>query len=409
MTAATATTDADAAATHAVGGVPLDTLANRHGTPLYVYDGDLMARRVAEIRDALSALRVRILYSAKANPAVAVARLLRSAGTGLDACSPGDLHLAQLAGFGRAEISYTSHGASREELRLASERAGTLILDAIEEIPVVAELTDHVGLRVNPGIDAGFHEHVRAATSGAKFGIRIEQIPEALASAARHGVRVTGFHAHLGSEFVSTGPHVELLSQLAELARTTTNIKWLNIGGGWGVPRRSAAARYDWVGFAAAAASILRDLPDVELHVEPGAFLTIDSGWLLARVTGVRGATGRRPATITTDASTNHVVSVLMYDAHHPIVLAGSPRPASVHYRVTGNLMQAGDIIARDVELPEASEGDVLAVGLVGGYSSCRATTFNERPRPAEVLVTSGSDRLIRRAETLDELFNRDL
>lgn len=388
------------------------TLAERFGTPLYVYDGDAILRCADAIDRAIGHRPLRILYSTKANSALALAALLRGAGLGLDACSPGDLELAVRAGFSPHEISYTGFGASVEELREASRRCATVVVDGLAELERAAEAgLARVGLRINPGITAGFHEHVMAGTSSAKFGLPVELLPQAAALAAQLGVTVEGLHAHLGSDLLDAGPHIELLGLLAELAGCAPSIRWLNVGGGFGTPRRDGDRAYDWAAFGAAAETLLgsRAQP-LELRIEPGGHLLMDAGVLLARVTEVRPAAGGEPATAVVDASTNLLVSVLLYDAHHPVSLVSreSADPA-VPQRIAGPLMQAGDVLATRAELPPLRPGDLVAFGHAGAYASSRATTFNERPRPAEVLVRAGEGCLIRRAESSGDLYARDL
>ncbi len=134
----------------------------------------------------------------------------------------------------------------------------------------------------------------------------------------------------------------------------------------------------------------------------------MDTGVLVTRVIRVVEGSGGRPTTLVVDSNTNHVISALLYQAHHPVTPSGEGGPPTT-YRIAGNLMQAGDVLVAEVELPRVRVGDLLMLGYLGAYASSRAGVFNERPRPAEVLVRDGVDRLIRRAETVAELFARDL
>jgi diaminopimelate decarboxylase len=393
------------------GGVAVEALAERHGTPIYVYDADVIRERTARILDAFSYRPIRVFYSAKANPAVAVAAVVRDAGLGLDACSPGDLELARLAGFETPEISYTSFGATDEELQTAASQAATLVVDGVDELERIAATgaASSIGLRVNPAIAAGFHAHVMAGAAESKFGTPIAAVDNVRSAAHALGLRITGLHAHLGSDVLETAPHADLLRQLAAVARRWGDLEWINIGGGFGTPRRPSESEYDWQALDRAAVAELEGLA-VELRLEPGGHITMDAGVLVTRVLRVVPDAPGRPSLLVVDTNTNHVISALLFAAHHPVALAReSGDEATVVYRIVGNLMQAGDVLANEVALPPVRPGDLVLLGHVGAYSSCRSGVFNERPRPAEVLVDRGADRLIRRAESVGDLFSRDL
>lgn len=391
----------------------LRDLAGAHGTPLYVYDAPTIAERVATLFGQLGYRPLRVLSSVKASPSVGLAAYLRSLGLGLDACSPGDLRLAELAGYGAPDISYTGFGATDDELVSAAARAGDLVLDDEGEVERVAALglRRTIGLRVNPAITAGFHDHVQAGAATGKFGIALDRVESVAAAAADAGLEVCGLHAHLGSDVLTSGPHRQLLGILADLAERLPTVRWINIGGGFGTPRGPSDGTYPWHELDAAARARL-SMPDgrtLELRLEPGGHLTMDAGIVVGRVVSVKTASGGRPETIVTDCSTNQLVSVLLYDARHDVAVAaaGPPGP-SRRYRIAGNLMQAGDVLAGDVELPRVAPGDLLTFSHAGAYAASRAGTFNQRPRAAEVLVDGDDVVVLRRAETVDELFARD-
>lgn len=401
----------------------LASLAERYGTPLFVYDGAVVRARVEAVRSATRSWPLRIFYSGKANPAVGLVAFIRGLGLGFDACSPGDLRLAQLAGVPREAISYTSFGATDDELLHAAAAAGDLVLDSAEEIERVAGLAVRrpIGLRVNPGITAGFHSHVAAGSSGAKFGVAEADVTRAVARAAALGLPVVGLHAHVGSDVLEAGAHTKLIATLGHLAESLRGIRWINLGGGWGTPRRAADPAFPWDAITSAAARHLRPLgPSTpELRVEPGGHLTMDAGVLLGRVVALKAGDTARPTTLVTDVSTNHLPSVLLYDAHHAVTIVGSAsgdgrssdrRSPGVprRYRIAGNLMQAGDVLCKEAEFQSVAVGDVLCFSHAGAYAASRSTTFNERPRPAEVLIDGSETVLLRRAETLEDLFGRD-
>lgn len=387
--------------------------ADEHGTPIYVYDADAVAASARAIRNGLkSAAPVKVYYSAKANPAVGIASLMRSLGMGLDACSEGDLRLAELAGFKPSEISYTGFGLTEKELTAVSPESA-LILDSLADVRLAVELKldRPIGLRVNPGISAGFHAHVMAGAPEAKFGLAPEEIVEALSRAEAAGLAVEGLHCHLGSDVRDAALHIRALDALAEVAERVPTARWVNIGGGFGTPRGLGDTPYSWEDLARHA-SVRLQLDDgrrPELRLEPGSHCLMDAGVLVGRVLSVKESTSGRPRTIVTDANTNHLVSVLLYDANHPPLLLGEQTGPDTPCSVAGNLMQAGDVLARDVLLPPVSRGDLIVFPHAGAYASGRSTSFNERPPAAEALVTAESVRLLRRHGSTADLFARDL
>src|SRR5437764_1223449 len=204
-----------------IGGFPAGELAARFGTPLYVYDGDRISVHVNEFRNALPP-RTRILYSCKANPSVAILRLIRELGVGLDACSPGDLAFAAAAGFDDEAISYVSTSMTDFEIESVARRQIDFTADSVAQVERYAALAPRsaIGLRMNVGIAAGFHPHLEAGAAASKFGIRVAELPAARAAAARHDVRVRRLHSHLGSELLDPSAHLESLSRLLKIAES---------------------------------------------------------------------------------------------------------------------------------------------------------------------------------------------
>lgn len=389
----------------------LAALAEEHGTPLFVYDGDAIEALVRRCQRELDYQPRRLLYSAKANPAIGLAAFLRSLGLGIDVCSPGDLYLAERAGFLREEISYTGFGSSDDELAAAAAEAGDLIVDDPGELErlVALGVRRPIGLRVNPAIAAGFHPHVMAGAASSKFGIPLADLRDTAASAAAHQLPVCGLHAHLGSDVLDPAPHVALIERLADAAERIATVRWINLGGGYGTPRRPGQPEFPWEVLAHAAHRmlVLSDGRRLELRAEPGGYLALDAGVLVGRVVAIKNL--ERP-TVVTDASTNQLPSILLYDAHHAVGIVGRERERSVRrYDVAGNLMQAGDMLAHDVELVDPTVGDLLSFSHAGAYAASRATSFNQRPRAAEILLHRGRAIPLRRAERVDELFSRDL
>jgi diaminopimelate decarboxylase len=409
-----------------LGGIPAEDLAAAYDTPLYVYDGAVMRRRWDALTGGIQHRPLGIYYSCKANAAVGIVRFLVGLGARVDACSPGDLAVARRAGALGTDVGYVGVGVSDADLDAVVASGAFFVADSLAQVDRYADRCDgrgtEIGLRVNCDVAAGFHAHVQAGAWDAKFGLQPPQLADALVRAAARGLRVVGLHSHIGSDILTPEPHLTLLSRLLELSDDLPDVRFIDIGGGWGTPFAAGDREYPVRSFGRAATALLqaterRRARPLELRIEPGAYLVMDAGVLLTRVTEMKPPVeldGRSTAPfVCVDTSYNHVVSAVIYDTYHPIELArhaDAPVDAQQRVHVVGNLMQAGDVIARDRALPAGVQvGDVLVIRKCGGYSSSRATIFNERPRPAEVLVERGAATLIRRPETAEDLLSRDL
>lgn len=414
-----------------VGGVALRALAQRFGTPLYAFDAARIRHQVAALERSLEGVPHRILYSVKAHANVALLRLLADLGVGADVCSAGDLAYAAAAGLRGDDISLATVSLDAETIAAAVDLDAFAVVDSLTQIErwAVSGGRRDIGVRVAAGITAGFHPLVQAGAPGAKFGVAIDDVPEAVRRASGAGLRVVGLHGHLGSDLMDAAPHLALLDLLLDLTeRHVPDATMVDVGGGLGTPfpPQSAGDAYppvaddpsypcDELGRGAAerlAVYAERTGADLQLRIEPGAFLVMESGTLVCQVTDIKAADERsegRPRQAVVDSSYNHLHSAVVHETFHPaLVDAPSARPLAAH-DVVGNLMQAGDVLAADRVLPHLEVGDVLGFGLAGGYKACRAPVFNGRPRPAEVLVDDGTARLTRRAETTGDLLSFDL
>ncbi len=407
-----------------VGDLAVEDLVAAYGSPLYAYDAAVVRHRHARIAELFAGLNGSMYYSLKANPVLGLVRFLRLLGVRADACSPGDLRLAARAGFAPEDVGFVGVSLSADDVTAAAEAGCTFTADSIEQLRRYAAYPGRrrsdVGLRLNPDVAAGFHPHVQAGAWVSKFGLHPQQLRDALDEAAGLGLTVTGVHAHIGSDILEAAPHLQVLCRLLELTRDVSELEWVNIGGGFGTPFLAGDAEYPVAELREGAYELLdaemsRRGRSLELRIEPGAYLLMDAGVLLTRITELKPPVerdGRRtPRFAGVDSSFNHVVSAVLYGTQHPVQLGRDVyAPAGVETTVVGNLMQAGDVLARDRPLPaDLRVDDVLVVRKTGAYSSSRSTVFNGRPRPAEVLVDGSDVRLLRRRETPDDLLTLDL
>lgn len=397
-------------------GVPASVLAQEVGTPLYVFERQKVEARYMDFFEAIAHRPLEVLYSVKAHASVYLLRVLREVGAGVDACSLGDLVFAAAAGFPSEKISFAGFSLSQAELDRVLATNAFIVADSMDQVERIgrSRRRSELALRINCGITAGFHPHVQFSAVDSKFGIHIGSVSDAQALAERFDLQVVGLHSHVGSDLLEVEPHLRLLACLLELAEGLPGVRLVDIGGGWGTPFLPEDPDYDLACFGKAVTDMLSDFEErtgrpLALRVEPGAYLVMDAGFLLASVTEIKPAVptrdGQSPWFACLDTSYNHLHSAVAYDTYHPVWIDKKAESiANQRYHVAGNLMQAGDVLAKDRLLPQVGVGDLVVFGKCGGYKACRSSTFNERGRPAEVMVHKGMATMIREAERPEDL-----
>ncbi|HKK28561.1 MAG TPA: diaminopimelate decarboxylase [Gemmatimonadota bacterium] len=378
-------------------------MADRHGTPLYVTDAGVVRDRWSRLRAAFP--EAEIHYAAKANTNPALLRVLREEGAGLDAVSEGEVVAGLRAGFPPEAITYTGVFPSDEELEAVLARDTALNADSEHDVERIARMAPgrDIGLRMNPGVGAGHHEHVVTGGPAAKFGIPAARIGGAWRRAAALGVRPAGLHMHIGSGISEPEIVREALARLAraleEVAAAGPEPRFADIGGGIPVPYLPGEAPADLEGLAAAVDGALGR--GRRLVLEPGRYLVAESTVLVARVTGIKeGFVG-------VDAGFHTLLRPALYGARHHVSNLTRPDAEPLRVDVAGPLCESGDLLARDRTLPRPEPGDLLAVHTAGAYGFSMASRYNSRPLPAEVLVDGRESRLVRERESLEELFAR--
>jgi len=399
-----------------LGGVSTSRLAEEYGTPLYVVEEDSLRRQYRSLWEGIHYRPLRIYYACKANWNVQVMRILRLEGAGVDVCSPGDVRLARAAGYECDQMMYTGYAVSDDELGHIIDLGLSLNVDSLSQLQRYARLggRGRIGLRVNTGVRAGFHTHVTSAVPSSKFGLHLGQLQDARDLAATNGVQVVGLHTHLGSDILQSAPFLSALDVLLAAAEGFPDIKYLDLGGGVGVPFGPNDRPFDVAAYGQALEERLdawaqRHERRLALYIEPGEYLVAESAFLLMRVVDIKPSvacgTELTPVFVGTDGSFNYVFATAIYDAYHKVLIADrAADPASERVYICGNLMQAGDILAKDRLMPPLHEGDLLVMANCGAYAMCRAPRFNGRPLPAEVMVADGQSRVARRRETVDDL-----
>ena len=395
--------------------VPQPRLAERYGTPLYVYSAAAIRSRYRTFDRAFSGFPHTICYSVKANSNLSVLRLLARMGAGFDVVSGGELARAQRASQ-RAPVVFSGVGKTAAEID-AALRAGILMFNVESEGELnllarrAAKLKKQarVALRVNPDVSAETHPYISTGLREHKFGVSVAEARPLYARAAREKwLEVAGVSVHIGSQITDMEPFEATLERVAELVRALTSdghsIRYVDAGGGLGIsyhhpddlPRRARA-------YAKAITQPLRRL-GVHLILEPGRSIIGPAGALLTRVLYVK-ANGEHKFAIV-DAAMNDLLRPSLYGAYHQIVpvVADNRRPTTDDWDVVGPVCETGDFLARDRELPALEPGELLLVLDAGAYGMSLASNYNSRPRPAEVLVDGQKVKVIRQRETVGDL-----
>jgi len=397
-----------------LGGVPAASLAERYGTPLYVYEEARIRAAFDTLARAFAVDDLRIHFATKANSNPWILRILRQAGAWADVVSPGEILLARRAGFPAERLLYNGNSASDAELRTAVEQGVRVNVESMSQLRRLAKLApgSAISIRFNIDVGGGHHSHVITGGPESKFGIDWEQAEQAR-SAAAGTLRVAGVHCHIGSGVLQAERFVQAVTNLLTVARRFPDLEQVNFGGGIGIPYRADQPELavDRLG-ALLTAEYERFCAEYgsrpALCLEPGRFLVARAGTLLCRVTAVNQA--RKYLFAGTDSGFNHLIRPAMYGAYHHIEAAAPREGAPRDTVLTGNICESGDVFTRGEEgieprsLPPLQEGDLVAIRDAGAYGFAMASRYNSFPLPAEVLVDAGAARLIRRRDTLEQL-----
>ena len=373
-------------------GHDAEHIAREYGTPLYVYDPQRLAANVGRVQSAFerAGVRHRVHYALKANRHPAYLSQLRSLGSvGIDACSPQEVSLALVSGWGPDEISYTGTNVSDRDLDVVLAQPLVLNLDSLSAIRRVGRRGrgHEIGLRINPQVGAGYSALLTyAGEKPTKFGIYADRFDEALELASQQGLPVRGLHFHIGSGWLRAGlePFLDALERGAALARRVPGIEYFNVGGGLGIPLQASDQGVDLDAYARGIAQHLGPL-GVTVFLEPGDYLAKDAAILLVEVVTVEDKGGVRFVGV--DCGFNAFNLPAIYHYHQEIVLCRAADSApSMTCTVAGHINEAGDLFAEDCWLPEVREGDILAFLSAGGYGASMASNHCARP-PARELV----------------------
>jgi diaminopimelate decarboxylase len=419
--------------------IPLTRLAERFGTPLYVYSASTIRERMRAFQRAFRKAPHTVCYSVKANSNLTILRLLAGMGCGFDVVSGGELErVLRVDRRAARRVVFSGVGKTQEEMQ-AALKAGILLfnVESESELWVLAECaarlrkTARVALRVNPDVPANTHPYISTGLQKHKFGIPIGEARAlyAKASGTRH-LKVAGVSVHIGSQITEMEPFAATMERVAALVRELRQdgheIEYIDAGGGLGIAYEGARTDISSVEGAGDARLSITDFADyafqyaqalrgplrglkVHLLLEPGRAIVGPAGALLSTVSYRKNNNSKKFLVV--DAAMNDLLRPSLYGAFHEIVPVEMPREdrARETVDVVGPICESGDFLARDRELPPVDEGKLIAILDVGAYGMALSSNYNSRPRAAEVLVDEKSAKLIRRRETAGDLMRYEL
>ncbi len=392
--------------------VAVAELAERYGTPLFIYSRTYIQAHFRALKDALAELKPLVCYAVKVNSNAAVIATLAAEGAGADVVSAGELARARRAGIPADKITFAGVGKTEDEIDAALRENILLFtveseaeLDRISARATAMGVTGRIAIRVNPDVDPKTHKYISTGKKENKFGVDILRALQIYERAAKlPGLEIAGLHMHIGSQILSAQPYAEAAEKVAQVCRQLKarypTFRMLDIGGGIGIRYRPDQEPLLPKTFADAVVPILKPL-GVQILMEPGRFIVGNAGLLVTRVQYVKQGPSKQFLIV--DAAMNDLIRPPLYQAHHEIS-AVKQTDGTVFGDVVGPVCESGDFLALDRDLPAAQQGDLLAVHSAGAYAFSMSSNYNSRTRAAEIMVSGGRHEVVRSRETFEDL-----
>jgi len=397
--------------------VPVRLLAEKYGTPLYIYSHETLVRHFKAYDDAYGKFPHIICYALKANTSGAILKLLAGQGCGADIVSGGELFRALKAGIPAQKVVYAGVGKTEDEIRFAL-RSRVLMFnvesaDELKEIDRVAgtmKITAQIALRINPDIDPQTHPYIATGMKEHKFGISIDDAIEHYRLASRlRNIEVVGVQKHIGSQITKIAPFVDAVKRILilvdELKRQKITIRYLDIGGGLGITylREKPPVPAD---IAKKLLPLIKDR-DITLVMEPGRSIVGNAGILVTRTLYLKQGEGK--TFVIVDAGMNDLMRPSLYDAYHHISPVVKKKRTQIRADVVGPICESGDFLAKGRIIDSVNRGEYLAVMSAGAYGMSMSSTYNSRPRAAEVMVKGKTHALISKRGTYGDLVHHEV
>lgn len=390
-------------------------LAEEFGTPLYIYNETILRERCNELKNLVDYKHFVVNYSAKANGNLELLKIIQSEGLNVDAMSPGEIYVNLKAGFKPEQIFYISNNVDDAEFQYAIDAGVKISVDSISQLEKYGQLNPggDITFRLNPGVGAGHHKKVVTGGKKTKFGIEMRFLDDIKRILKKYDLNLIGINQHIGSLFMEGDAYAESAAAILGFAKEFKGLEFIDLGGGFGIPyhKQENEARLDLVSLGKRITDIINAFvkdygKEIIFKIEPGRYIAAECGLLLGKAHTVKENYDLKY--VGTDLGFNVLVRPMLYDAHHDIEIYrknDQPSTKEESVRVVGNICETGDIIAKDRVLPEIFEDDYIGVKDAGAYGMVMASNYNNRLRPAEVLIDlEGNARLVRRRDTIEDI-----
>lgn len=415
-----------------ISGVGVSELKAQYGTPLYVYDENMLVNQCRTFINNFKSLKfnTEVLYASKAFSCLEVLRIASREGLGVDVVSLGEIHTAYKAGYDMRRAYFHGNNKTREELQYALEvGVGTIVIDNDYEYEMINEIVKESGntvdvfLRINTGIDAHTHEYIKTAKDDSKFGYSVydETIYDLIADINNQSnLNFVGFHSHIGSQIFEKTSFFEAVKVVMEFTkkvqeRLALTISVLNLGGGFGVYYTEEDRPFELAEFLREYIEVVERESDnfsldlTKVVIEPGRSLTCNAGSTLYSVGGVKKTFAGREY-VFVDGGMADNPRYALYKAKYEAMLANKMNEqADTTYTVAGKCCESGDMLVMDAKLPKAEQGDLLLVSSTGAYNYSMSSNYNRLPKLPVVFVKDGTSHLVVKGETLEDLIRQDI
>lgn len=404
---------------YTIDSISVKEIAEKFGTPCFVYSDLSISRNFEEIRDVFSDDKKSIYYSVKANSSLSILKLLSSLGSGFDIVSMGELDRVIKIGADPKKIVYSGVGKSEKDIKRSIELGIYCInvesfseLERIKKIASELKIKAPVAIRVNPNIDPGSHEYISTGLESTKFGINLKNMMDAFiyADEAEY-IDLIGIDYHIGSQIETLDPFIEAVSSVAkiikELKKKDINLELIDMGGGLGIDYEgNKVPSMKEYGNALIKAIKDNNLEEYKIILELGRSIVGNAGYLLTKVEYIKRDSEKNYVIV--DAGMDNLIRPALYGAWHNIICASIDSNEEILCDVVGPVCECADFLGKDRKL-SVSQDDILIITSCGAYASSMASNYNSRPKPPEVMIKKSEVKLISNKESIEDLFSREI
>ncbi len=389
----------------------LTALADKYGSPLYVYDTDKIESQYNRLTDAFSSVKnLKLNYAVKALSNINILKFFKNIGAGLDTVSIQEVQLGLTTGIDPKKIIFTPNGVSLKEIEEVAKLGVQINIDNLSILELFGQKHPEIPvcIRINPHIMAGGNSKISVGHIDSKFGISIHQVPHIKRVVKNTDMNINGIHMHTGSDILDIDTFLRATEILFDVAKQFDNIDFIDFGSGFKVPYKEGDISTDIEQLGLQLSERFNEFcveygKEITLMFEPGKFLVSDAGVFLAKVNVVKQTTSTVFAHV--DSGFNHLVRPMMYDSYHHITNISNPTGRDRYYSVVGYICET-DTFGSNRRIAEISEEDVLCFHNAGAYCFSMASNYNSRYLPAEVMLHKGKDYLIRKRQTIQDILH---